>query len=101
MKNTHPKRTYIFDCNNIARSVELKPVAIIAISVTILSGDETIDVYYEDGTVEYFDSSDDRIEDHFDGNYVVLGDKLKEWYKFTKFLERLYISYARKEEFTK
>ena len=50
MKNTHPKRTYIFDYGDRARSVELKPVAIIAISVTILSGDETIDVYYEDGT---------------------------------------------------
>ena len=101
MKNTHPKRTYIFDYGNRARSVELKPVAIIAISVTILSGDETIDVYYEDGTVEYFDSSDNRIEDHFDGNYVVMGDKLKEWYRFTKFLGRLDISYARQEEFTK
>ena len=55
MKNTHPKRTYIFDYGDRARSVELKPVAIIAISVTILSGDETIDVYYEDGTVEFYD----------------------------------------------
>ena len=101
MKNTHPKRTYIFDYGNRARSVELKPVAIIAISVTILSGDETIDVYYEDGTVEYFDSSDNRREDNFDGNYVVMGDKLKEWYRYTKFSGRLYISYARQEEFTK
>ena len=101
MKDTHPKIAYIFDYNDRARSVELKPVAIIAISVTILSGDETIDVYYEDGTVEYFDSSDNRIEDHFDGNYVVLGDKLKEWYRFNKFLGGLYISYARLEEFTK
>lgn len=101
MEITHPKRTYIFDYNDIKRSVELKPIAIIAISVTILSGDETIDVYYEDGTVEHFDSSDNRIEDRFDGNYVVLGDKLKEWYRFTKFLGRLDISYARQEEFTK
>ena len=101
MKNTHPKRACIFDCGDRARSVELKPVAIIAISVTILSGDATIDVYYEDGTVEYFDSSDNRIENNFDGNYVVMGDELKKWYKCTKFLGRLDISYARQEEFTK
>ena len=101
MKNTHPKIAYIFDYNDVLHPVELKSCGILAISVTILSGDETIDVYYEDGTVEYFDSSNNRIEDHFDGNYVVLGDKLKEWYRFTKFLGRLDISYARKEEFTK
>lgn len=101
MKNTHPKRAYIFDYDDRARSVELKPIDIIAISVTILAGDETIDVYYEDGTVDYFDSSDNRIEDKFDGNYVVMGDKLKKWYKFTNFLGRNDISYLRQEEFTK
>lgn len=101
MENTHPKIAYIFDYKDKVHPVELKSCGILAISVTILSGDETIDVYYEDGTVEYFDSSDNRIEDRFDGNYVVLGDKLKEWYKFSKFLGRLYKSYARQEEFTK
>ncbi|MDO5304118.1 MAG: hypothetical protein Q4E87_00920 [bacterium] len=72
-----------------------------AISVTILSGDETVDVYYEDGTVEYFDSCNNRIDNHFDGNYVVMGDELNEWFRFTKFLGHNDISYKRQETFTK
>ena len=99
MKKPHPKKTCIFDYDNRARSIELKSVGIIAISVTILSGDETIDVYYEDGTVEYFDSSDDRTTNYFDGNYVVMGDKLKKWFRYWDFSQCLTISYMREEEF--
>lgn len=96
---THPKKTCIFDYDGRMRSIELKSVDIIAISVTILSGDETIDVYYEDGTVEHFDSCDTRTQSFFDGNYVVMGDKLKKWYKYWDFLQCFNISYRRQEEF--
>ena len=97
--NTHPKKTCIFDYDDNTRTIEFKSVGIIAISVTILSGDETIDVYYEDGTVEHFDSCDTRTENYFDGNYVVMGEKLKKWYKYYKFLNCFNISYRRQEEF--
>ena len=97
--NTHPKKTCIFDYDGNTRTIEFKSVGIIAISVTILSGDETIDVYYEDGTVEHFDSCDTRTENYFDGNYVVMGEKLKKWYKYYKFLNCFNISYRRQEEF--
>ena len=97
--NTHPKKTCIFDYDDNTRTIEFKSVGIIAISVTILSGDETIDVYYEDGTVEHFDSCDTRTVNYFDGNYVVMGEKLKKWYKYYKFLNCFNISYRRQEEF--
>ena len=97
--NTHPKKTCIFDYDGNAHTIEFKSVGIIAISVTILSGDETIDVYYEDGTVEHFDSCDTRTVNYFDGNYVVMGEKLKKWYKYYNFLHCFNISYRRQEEF--
>ena len=98
-EKTHPIKTCIFDYDGRARSIVLKDIDIIAISVTILSGDETIDVYYTDGTVEHFDSCDTRTENYFDGNYVVMGEKLKKWYKYWNFLGCFNISYRRQEEF--
>lgn len=101
MKKRHPKIAYIFDYGDRWHDCELKPINIIAISVTILSGDETIDVYYEDGTVEYFDSCDNRIENHFDGNYVVMGDEITKWFNFKKYLGHNDIAYKRQGDFAK
>lgn len=93
------RKTGIFDYQNKLVEIELRNVKIVAISVTILSGDETVDIYYEDGKVNYFDSSESRHTSFFDGNYVVLGDKIDEWLKWNKFLNYSYISYKRQEMF--
>ena len=51
------------------------------------------------GKVNCFDSSECRHTTFFDGNYVVLGDKIDEWLKWNKFLNYTYISYKRQEMF--
>lgn len=99
MSSGKNKKTIIFDYQNKPVEIELRNVKIVAISVTIISGDETVDIYYEDGKVNYFDSSECRHTDFFDGNYVVLGDKIDEWLKWNKFLKYNYISYKRQEMF--
>ena len=48
---------------------ELKDIS--KIEITILSGDETAEVYYKDSAILWFDSSDDRLIDHCDDVYIV------------------------------
>lgn len=56
-----------------------------SIYVTVLSGDEILDVYYDyhnDNTSITFDSSDDRLHDFYDGGYwlpLELVDKFSEF----------------------
>lgn len=99
MSNGKIRKTRIFDYQDNPVEIELRNVKIVAISVTIFSGDETVDIYYEDGRVECFDSSECRHTDFFDGNYVVLGDKINEWLKWNRFLKYNGISYKRQEMF--
>lgn len=40
----------------------------------ICSGDETLNVIYKDGRIEFFDSTDDRIQDFDDGSFIVYAD---------------------------
>ena len=100
MLNGKIRKTRIFDYQDNPVEIELINDKIVAISVTILSGDETVDIYYEDGKVNHFDSSECRHTDFLDGNYVVLGDKIDEWLKWNQFLKYNSISYKRQEIFT-
>lgn len=49
------------------------------IVITVLSGDETASIFYDDGTSEYCDSSNDRNTDFHDGVYYVPLEKLEEF----------------------
>lgn len=69
----------VYDYDNKATEVEILDKPIQSILVTILSGDETGTVYFEDGTEQRFDASDCRNTDHFDGAYVVNGDEVTKW----------------------
>lgn len=89
----------IFDYKDNVTLCELKNLDIRAISVTILSGDEVIDVYYENGKIEHFDSSTTRHTSFYDGNYVLLGAKIEEWIKSAYSNIGIYLSYKRQEMF--
>lgn len=65
-----------------------------SIAVTILSGDEIVDVALDDGTVMSFDSSVWRLTDFYDGSYVVTKKRLNEWFALSD-----ESSYGRMEKF--
>lgn len=76
------------------------------INVTILSGDETIQVVYKNKYVENFDpEAMNREIDLFDGQYIVYGHEIKKWLDIGIEIENkelglhLY-SYLRKQKFT-
>ncbi len=52
------------------------------INVIVVSGDEIIDIYYNDYTHQKTDCGPTRIRDFYDGNYTV------ESYEIPKWLER-------------
>lgn len=68
-----------------------------SIAVTILTGDEIVNVELDDGTIMSFDSSIYRIMNTYDGSYVVTKRRLDEWFalsdegsygRMKKFLEK-------------
>lgn len=61
----------VFDFENREVKIELPDKPIKAISVTVLSGDETGTVIFDDGTTVDFDASYWRICDFFDGSYIL------------------------------
>lgn len=69
----------IYDYDNKSVEVEIPDKPIHYIMVTILGGDETGTVYFEDGTSQTFNSSEYRIIDIFDGCYVVMRDEVNKW----------------------
>lgn len=73
------------------------------INVTILSGDETIQVVYKDTHVESFDpEASNREVDLFDGQYTVYCDEIDKWLEIGIEVENSTIccSYERAELFT-
>lgn len=71
------------------------------IDVTVLSGDETVDVVFKDGSIYDFDASDTRIMTFNDGFYT-LTDKedIEKWLNFKPTEEELHktLSYVRQEK---
>lgn len=52
---------------------------VVLIQVTILSGDEVVEVKYEDGRIIKFDYCPCRIIGFYDGTYIVPQEKIEEW----------------------
>ena len=69
----------IYDYSNNAIEVDTGDEPINLITVTILSGDETGLIVFEDGTTQAFDASKCRCTDAFDGQYVVHGNQVEKW----------------------
>ena len=82
-------------CNEVVEIDVVKEIK--EIFVEVVSGDEIINIEYEDGSYEFFDSShNSRLMNFDDGCYTIKKDKINEWndFKFTKgrtfSYERLY-----------
>ena len=73
----------IYDYVNRPTEVQLPDKEIECISITVLSGDETGFVLFNDGSTLPFDASDCRLMNYFDDNYVVTKDNLEAWNNFT------------------
>lgn len=89
-------RIYDYDDNAVKIEIPDKPIK--CIDITVLSGDETGTIRFEDGTRLDFDASDDRNTDFYDGSYFVEGDDIKRWLAFRPPAGRT-ASYARQKMF--
>lgn len=88
----------IYDWAGAPKVVEIPDVPIKEIDVTVITGDEIIDVEFADGTSKSFDSSNDRFIPYFDGSYLVDSKHIEEWINF-KTDNMTNISYRRMEHF--
>lgn len=69
----------IFEFDNTAVEIELPDKPIAAIHITVISGDETGKVIFDDGTDIAFDASNRRLVDLVDGSYTVPREKIPDW----------------------
>lgn len=89
----------IYDYKDNAVEIDTKGRKVASISVCVLSGDERIDIMYEDGNFEMIDSSSDRFINYHDGDYELSGDKLLKWMEYTPAKDENGISYERLYKF--
>ena len=85
----------IYDYKDRAIEIDTKGRKVASISVCVLSGDERIDIMYEDGSFGMIDCSSDRFINYHDGDYELSGDKLLEWMEYTPAKDEKGISYKR------
>lgn len=90
----------IYDYNNVSTTINLDCSLedIEYINVLVLSGDEVIDVKLKDRIISY-DSSNSRLQAFFDGNYILMGKRIKEWIDYIP-CDNTTFSYKRMEHFT-
>lgn len=72
----------IYDYANRAVEVDTQGKEIDHINVTVLSGDEVVNIYFSDGTKIYKDSSDCRTLSFFDGQYEIDKENVEKWDNF-------------------
>lgn len=89
----------IYDYKDNAVEIDTKGRKVASISVCVLSGDECIDIMYEDGGFGMIDCSSDRFINYHDGDYELSGDKLLKWMEYTPTKEEKRISYKRLRKF--
>lgn len=89
------ERMVVFDYDDTPRTIELPDKDIALVHVTILSGDETGYVQFDDKTIMEFDASDCRMQNFYDGSYTITGEEdLEKWFDWEPEGEML--SYKRK-----
>lgn len=53
------------------------------IEITVLSGDETVDIVLKDGSIFDFDASKTRMMSFYDGSYTIKGkENIEKWLNF-------------------
>ena len=88
----------IYDYANRAVEVDRQGKEIDRIHVTVMSGDEIVTVYFQDGTKIRKDSCECRIKDFYWGEYNVNKHDLKKWEEF-EFGEEVMKSWQRMSAF--
>lgn len=88
----------IYDYANNVKVIDLPDKRISAISVSILSGDETGTIIFADGEIVKFDASDGRMMNYYDGSYLLTDENIEKWINFTPSDGRT-VSYERQEVF--
>ena len=73
----------IYDYKDNAVEIDIKGRKVASISVDVISGDERIEIMYENGSFAIIDSSSNRYIDYYEGCYELAGNKLSEWMKYT------------------
>lgn len=89
----------IYDYKDNAVEIDTKGRKVASISVDVISGDERIEIMYENGSFVMVDSSSNRYIDYYNGSYELSGDKLSEWMKYTPAKDEKGISYKRLRKF--
>ena len=88
----------VYDYDDKPRTIQLPDKDIRLIHVTILSGDETGYVQFDDNTILDFDASNCRMQSFYDGSYTVIGDdKLAQWIDWDP-KGREFLQHARKSD---
>lgn len=88
----------VYDYADREFPVEIPDKKIESIFVRVLTGDETGFIDFVDGTSLMFDASDCRVEDFYDGSYIVEGEDIEKWLTYKPSGERT-CSYERQELF--
>lgn len=61
------KKITIYDYTGQPKIIEIETKRLLMINVTVQSGDEVLTAIYKDGSRKYFDSSDSRTINFYDG----------------------------------
>lgn len=85
----------IYDYKDNAVEIDTKGKDVASISVEVISGDERIEIMYENGAFDTIDSSSNRFINYYDGGYELSGDELSEWMEYTPAKGENGISYER------
>ena len=61
---------YILDYDNKCTNLPIDLSKVDEITITILTGDEVIDILYLDGSSDHYDSNNERMTSCYDGSYI-------------------------------
>ena len=90
------KSITVYDYDDRPTTIQLPDKKIRLLHVTVLSGDETGYVQFEDDTIQEFDASDCRIQSFYDGSYTVIDkEELAKWFDWVPEVKE-FLSYERK-----
>lgn len=90
----------IYDYANREHFIDLPDKEIKSIFVLVLSGDETGEVEFVDGTSVDFDASNARLMDFNDGYYFVKGEDIQKWLNWKASEDSITAAYDRQRAFS-